>query len=154
MTVNGDDLSEQDQELGAVIFACVQALEGGQSAEEVVARHPHFAGELRAFFAGRGCVERLALPVRTALQSPYPPDSGPSVPAQLGEFRIVREIGRGGMGMVYEAEQLSLNRRVALKVLPFAATLDPRQLQRFRNEAQAAAMLHHSNIVPIHAVGC
>jgi serine/threonine protein kinase/WD40 repeat protein len=58
------------------------------------------------------------------------------------------------MGVVYEAEQLSLRRRVALKVLPFAATLDPKQLQRFRNEAQAAAHLHHPNIVPVYAVGC
>src|SRR5205807_2368132 len=65
----------------------------------------------------------------------------------------VREVGRGGMGIVYEAEQLSLNRRVALKVLPFAATLDPRQLQRFHNEARAAAHLHHPNIVPVHGVG-
>ena len=58
------------------------------------------------------------------------------------------------MGVVYEAEQISLNRRVALKVLPFAATMDPRQLQRFRNEAQAAACLHHANIVPVYGVGC
>ena len=58
------------------------------------------------------------------------------------------------MGVVYEAEQLSLRRRVALKVLPFAATMDPKQLQRFRNEAQAAASLHHEHIVPVHAVGC
>jgi hypothetical protein len=66
----------------------------------------------------------------------------------------LREIGRGGMGIVYEAEQLSLNRRVALKVLPFAAGLDPKQLHRFKNEAQTAALLHHSNIVPVYAVGC
>jgi serine/threonine protein kinase len=66
----------------------------------------------------------------------------------------LREIGRGGMGVVYEAEQLSLGRRIALKVLPFALTLDPRQLQRFKNEARAAAQLHHSNIVPIYSVGC
>jgi serine/threonine protein kinase len=71
----------------------------------------------------------------------------------LGDFRILREIGRGGMGVVYEAEQISLKRRVALKVLPFAAMLDPRHLQRFRNEAQAAAQLHHTNIVPVFAVG-
>jgi serine/threonine protein kinase len=58
------------------------------------------------------------------------------------------------MGVVYEAVQLSLSRRVALKVLPFAATFDARQLQRFKNEAQAAALLHHTNIVPIYAVGC
>jgi serine/threonine protein kinase len=71
----------------------------------------------------------------------------------LGDFRIIREIGRGGMGVVYEAEQLSLGRRIALKVLPFAFTLDPRQLQRFKNEARAAAHLHHTNIVPIYSVG-
>src|SRR5262245_50521771 len=57
------------------------------------------------------------------------------------------------MGVVYEAEQVSLGRRVALKVLPFAATMDPRHLQRFQNEARAAASLHHPNIVPVHAVG-
>src|SRR5205085_12517278 len=72
----------------------------------------------------------------------------------LGDFRIVREIGRGGMGVVYEAVQMSLGRRVALKVLPFAAALDAKQLQRFQNEAQAAAQLHHTNIVPVYAVGC
>ena len=72
----------------------------------------------------------------------------------LGDFRIIREVGRGGMGLVYEAEQVSLGRRVALKVLPFSATMDARQLQRFQNEARAAAGLHHTNIVPVHGVGC
>ena len=72
----------------------------------------------------------------------------------LGDFQIVREIGRGGMGIVYEAIQLSLGRRVAMKVLPFAATFDAKQLQRFRQEAQAAAQLHHTNIVPVYAMGC
>src|SRR5262249_13789405 len=72
----------------------------------------------------------------------------------LGDFLIQREIGRGGMGIVYEALPISLIRRVALKVLPFASGLDAKQLQRFKNEAQAAAALHHTNIVPVHAVGC
>jgi tetratricopeptide (TPR) repeat protein len=76
---------------------------------------------------------------------------GPGTP--LGDFRLIREVGRGGMGVVYEAEQLSLGRRVALKVLPFAATMDSRHLQRFHNEARAAAGLHHEHIVPVYAVG-
>ncbi len=83
--------------------------------------------------------------------APFSPEWQPGAP--LGDYRIVREIGRGGMGVVYEAEQLSLGRRIALKVLPFALTLDPRQLQRFKNEARAAAQLHHQHIVPVYAVG-
>ncbi|HEY2882526.1 MAG TPA: serine/threonine-protein kinase, partial [Pirellulales bacterium] len=72
----------------------------------------------------------------------------------LGDFQILRELARGGMGIVYEAIQLSLNRRVAIKVLPFAGNFNSRQLQRFKNEAQAAALLHHTHIVPIYAIGC
>jgi serine/threonine protein kinase len=71
----------------------------------------------------------------------------------LGDYRIIREIGRGGMGVVYEAEQLSLGRRVALKVLPSAASLEPRSRQRFQVEAQAAALLHHEHIVPVFGIG-
>jgi serine/threonine protein kinase/Tfp pilus assembly protein PilF len=78
----------------------------------------------------------------------------PGEHGRLGDFRILREVGRGGMGVVYEAEQISLGRRVALKVLPFAATMDPRHLQRFHNEARAAAGLHHTSIVPVYGVGC
>src|SRR4029077_790413 len=73
---------------------------------------------------------------------------------RIGDFRVVRELGRGGMGIVYEAVQRSLGRRVALKVLPFAAAIDPRQIARFRVEAQAASQLHPPHIVPIHSVGC
>jgi len=74
-------------------------------------------------------------------------------PRVLGDFRLFREIGRGGMAVVYEAEQISLRRRVALKVLPYSAVPDTRQRERFRLEAHAAALLHHPHIVPVHAVG-
>ena len=72
----------------------------------------------------------------------------------LGDYRIVREIGRGGMGIVYEAHQVSLDRRVALKILPLACLLGERKIQRFQNEARAAASLRHPNIVGVHGVGC
>ncbi|MDX1944548.1 MAG: protein kinase [Pirellulaceae bacterium] len=72
----------------------------------------------------------------------------------LGDFRLLREAGRGGMGIVYEAEQISLGRRVALKVLPFAAMMDSRQLQRFKNEARTAATISHPHVVAVYAVGC
>ena len=72
---------------------------------------------------------------------------------RVGDDRIVREIGRGGMGIVYEAMQESLGRHVALKVLPPHAQLDSSYLARFRLEAHAAARLHHTSIVPVFGVG-
>ena len=71
----------------------------------------------------------------------------------LGDFRMVRELGRGGMGIVYEAVQMSLGRRVALKVLQDSVALDPKRLRRFQVEAQAAASLRHPHIVPVFATG-
>src|SRR5713101_3339227 len=74
-------------------------------------------------------------------------------PQRLGDFEIGREIGRGGMGVVYEAQQVSLNRKVALKVLSGGLGLTPKAVQRFHREAEAAAKLHHTNIVPVYATG-
>ena len=71
----------------------------------------------------------------------------------IGEFTVIREIGRGGMGVVYEATQASLNRRVAVKTLPISDRMDQRQIQRFQNEARAAAQLQHPNIVPVFSIG-
>src|SRR6516162_1313528 len=72
---------------------------------------------------------------------------------RLGDFEVVRELGRGGMGVVYEARQVSLNRKVALKVLSGGLGLTDRAVQRFHREAEAAAKLHHTNIVPVYAIG-
>ncbi|MBI3843348.1 MAG: SUMF1/EgtB/PvdO family nonheme iron enzyme [Planctomycetes bacterium] len=75
------------------------------------------------------------------------------VPERLGDFKIIREVGRGGMGIVFEAEQISLGRRVAVKVLPPSFTQDKQAVERFVTEARAAARLQHRNIVPVYAVG-
>jgi serine/threonine protein kinase/Flp pilus assembly protein TadD len=117
------------------------------------AAHPEHAEQLRRVLPTMLVPGDLG---RSASGGAAPPPAGADsepVPGVLGDFRVLREVGRGGMGVVYEAEQISLGRRVALKVLPFAATMDPRQLQRFHNEARAAAGLHHSNIVPVYGVG-
>src|SRR5262245_62065030 len=117
--------------------------------DELARAHPQHAEQLRRLLPA---VQVLALMERSAVTGTFPPNEGDPLAGTLGDFRLIREVGRGGMGIVYEAEQISLNRRVALKVLPLAATMDPRHLQRFRNEAQAAACLHHPNIVPVHGV--
>ncbi len=99
------------------------------------------------------------LDVARSLQaSPWTPESAEARPqlavgAKIGEFEIIGELGRGGMGVVYRARQASLGREVALKVLNPALTQSDRSIQRFLSEAQAAARLHHTNIVPIYAQG-
>ncbi len=112
-------------------------------------RHPDLAEALAECFDG------IELAHAVSIELGPPPVQVAEFPTgTLGDFQILREVGRGGMGVVYDAVQLSLGRRVALKVLPFAAALDAKHLQRFKTEAQAAAGLHHTNIVPVHAVGC
>src|SRR5205823_14526365 len=116
-----------------------------------LARHADIAGALSDCLDGLDLVHTAGPRLRDS--APAAP-AGAEPPAALGDYRIVRELGRGGMGVVYEAEQISLGRRVALKVLPFASTLDAKQLQRVKNEAQPAAYLHHTSIVPVYATGC
>ncbi len=110
-------------------------------ADALLRKHPAHAEQLRELLPALQALARAAVTPEKALPT-------------LGDFRLLRELGRGGMGIVHEAEQLSLGRRVALKVLPYTSELHPRQVQRFKNEATAAAALHHPHIVPVHAVGC
>jgi serine/threonine protein kinase/tetratricopeptide (TPR) repeat protein len=141
-----------DRLVAEVVAEITDRLHAGEKVdvEEYAARHPELAERLRRLLPALEVLDFLG-----ASAGPAEGD-GPDQPmcGTLGDFRLIREVGRGGMGIVYEAEQISLGRRVALKVLPFAATMDSRQFQRFQNEARAAASLHHEHIVPVFAVGC
>jgi eukaryotic-like serine/threonine-protein kinase len=144
------DSEQLDNLLGDVVAEYFDRVKRGErpSVSEYVERYPTIA-EL---------IER-ALPALDAIKDSID-DSGGRSPrfelnrqSILGDFRILHEIGRGGMGIVYEAEQVSMGRRVAVKVLPFAALVDERMLARFRNEVRAAATLEHPHIVAVHTVG-
>ena len=151
----------EDPRIVEVVQEYLTRLEQGETPDRAafVHRYPELAGAVEQCLEGLDLVHAESKRQRphSAAGRPAAAATGSAaeaLPDPLGDFRIVRELARGGMGVVYEAVQLSLARRVALKVLPFAATLDARHLQRFKAEAQAAALLHHTNIVPVYAVGC
>jgi serine/threonine protein kinase len=150
-------LWRDDPRVIAALEAYLERLRAGRplSRDEFLSQHAEIAEALRQCLSGMEFIEAAA--VQLDATGPHPSgEPAESIPpsARLGDYRILHEVGRGGMGVVYEAEQLSLGRRVALKVLPFAAAIDPRQRQRFQIEAQAAAQLHHPHIVPVFGVGC
>jgi WD40 repeat protein len=119
--------------------------------QEYIDRHPELADDIRELFPAMVEMEQAK---ENHLLGGEPAVEG-RVPAlrQIGDFRIIREVGKGGMGIVYEAEQVSLGRRVALKILPRHLVGDRKSMERFRREAKAAARLHHTNIVPVFEVG-
>src|SRR5215831_6976831 len=122
---------------------------------EFVGRHPELAAEIHDLFPALVMMEQLKPAGRDATGEFVGGNDGRESPTidRLGDFRILREVGRGGMGVVYEAVQESLGRHVALKVLPLHGRVDPVQMERFRLEARSAARLHHTHIVPVHGVG-
>ncbi|MFG0290905.1 MAG: serine/threonine protein kinase [Rhodopirellula sp. JB044] len=140
-----------DGRVVAAVKDYMRMLDAGNAptTEEYLQQHADIAGELRPSLEGLALVHRVAEPAPAAVVAP----DAEFTAKPIGDFQIVGELGRGGMGVVYEAIQLSLGRHVALKVLPFASGLDEVRLQRFRNEAHAAATIHHTNIVPVYAVG-
>src|SRR5262249_54143880 len=118
---------------------------------EYTHRYPQWADKIRSLFPLLIDME-AARPASAERQDGVPLSSDPKL-ERLGDYQVLSQVGPGGMGVVYEAVQVSLGRHVALKVLPRHALLDPRHLQRFHREAKAAARLHHTNIVPVYGVG-
>jgi WD40 repeat protein/serine/threonine protein kinase len=125
------------------------------SVTEYVERYPDCAEAIRDLFPALLVMEQLKVGTRDVTPGArVEPDSAcGQAPERLGDFRILRKIGEGGMGVVYEAVQESLGRHVALKVLPSLGPTGSSRLERFRLEARSAARLHHSNIVPVFGVG-
>ena len=122
------------------------------SVTEYVERFPEQADELKELLPAVAMMEQLKQKEESRIDS-FEKQSAMSGLQQLGDFRIIREIGHGGMGVVYEAEQESLGRQVALKVLSPTTLDSPKSIRRFRREAETVARLHHTNIVPVFGVG-
>lgn len=129
-------------ELVRILDAYMADLQAGKAPSKAgfLAQHPQQAAQLEACLAGLEFIHGTETALANSQQ-------------RLGDFRIIREVGRGGMGAVFEAEQVSLRRRVALKILRFGGVSDPDAIERFQREAETVAGLHHTNIVPIFAVG-
>ena len=141
--MTSDDL---DDVVGRLVEEYLQQVELG--------REPRISEFAQRYPEVKDILETILPALRVAEQTG--PEAGRAVNEsgrQLGDFRILRQIGRGGMGIVYEAEQQSMNRRVALKVLPLAGLVDERKIRRFQNEVRAVAALNHPNIVPVFMVG-
>ena len=145
-----DDVNSSRHPVEVLADEFAERLRRGESPsiEQYESQYPEWASVIRQVFEPIAIVEKIS-----AQRQPGVSKSSQTIPSQLGDFRIVREIGRGGMGVVYEAIQISLQRRVALKVIN-VQTSDQDKLQiRFRREAEAAAGLHHTNIVQVYGSG-
>jgi serine/threonine-protein kinase len=158
-----------DKRLAEIAFAYLDARDRGPapSAEDLLARYPEYADALASFLADQEAVDRLAQPLRAVARAAVggstadPHETvatadGSPVETRLplfGDYEILEELARGGMGVVYRARQRSLNRPVALKVIRSSALASAEDARRFRNEAETVAVLDHPNIVPVYEVG-
>jgi tRNA A-37 threonylcarbamoyl transferase component Bud32/tetratricopeptide (TPR) repeat protein len=157
---DGDSLTADDQ-LGTVLAACLETGDRGEADLQTwVSRYPEFVAELTDLFEGQTQVERLAAQLRTVVQAAQMPTPAAAttlrafdLPCRFGDYELLEEVGRGGMGVVYRARQMSLVRLVAIKMVRAGHLASAEERQRFRVETDATASLDHPNIVPIYDVG-
>jgi serine/threonine protein kinase len=154
--------TERDQRLNEVLAAYVDVIDAGQTVDrqEWLRLYPDLAAELAQFFANRDQLKPLAELSHTTTmdRTPAPGTTEPSQGGQdtapdFGNYQILKEIARGGMGVVYRARHVGLKRVVALKMIAATSLDGASAMRRFRIEAEAAANLDHPNIVPIYEVG-
>jgi eukaryotic-like serine/threonine-protein kinase len=161
MSVNDPLATDHEQRLERVLADYLYSVEAGAPLDrrDLVTRHPDLADDLRSFFGNRDAVERLAMPLVGQLPSDLATiglDAAAGDPNRVryfGDYELIEELGRGGMGVVYRARQVSLNRPVALKMILSARLASESDIARFRAEAEAAANLDHPHITPIYEIG-
>jgi serine/threonine-protein kinase len=155
MPVPDDPNSTTGDLLDAVIADYLQQIEAGAVPDRaaLLAANPDLADQLRVFLADFDCLDRQAGDLRLS----HSPDAAANSPLPcvryFGDYELLEEIARGGMGVVYKARQASLNRLVALKMIVTGELATPQAVARFRAEAEAAANLDHLHIVAIYEVG-
>ena len=148
----------RDERLAALLEELVEQSRDGRrpDLERVIAEHPDLAAELRELWATAMIAEDFgSLSGEFRGLDEEPPARVPAfgVPGRVGDYEILDEIGRGGMGVVFRARQLSLSRIVALKMVLRGEFASPAEVARFRAEAESAARLNHPHIVPVYEVG-